>query len=170
MVGELVSQHLGVFRADAVKGVAFERNVDDAAGGFLGAGQIQKRQLERDRAVEIVQEITPAVKDGGFILVLIELVVDIRILQGFGVVTVIYPADAVRPHSLIRNAVLRGFLLAVCPPCLDDGGLNRLLFCAGQFSFGQSRVPPCLKNSAVRERNKSCWCDKVSVSDAGTRR
>ncbi len=59
-----------------------------------------------DTGIEIVQEIAPTFKDRGLILVLRQLIVDILKLNSLGVVLLRYPADAVRPHPLIRNGSL----------------------------------------------------------------
>ena len=67
---QLVLQHGHVFDADAVKIVPLERDVDGAGKGFLRCCKVQKRQLKLNRAVEVVEEIAPALEDRGFILVL----------------------------------------------------------------------------------------------------
>ena len=41
------------------------------------AARFKKGQLETDGAVKVVEEIAPAFKDGGLVLVLAELVVDV---------------------------------------------------------------------------------------------
>ena len=67
---QLVLQHGHVFDADAVKIVPLERDVDGAGKGFLRCCKVQKRQLKLNRAVEVVEEIAPALENRGFILVL----------------------------------------------------------------------------------------------------
>ena len=67
---QLVLQHGHVFDADAVKIVPLERDVDGAGKGFLRCCKVQKRQLKLNRAVEVVEEITPALEDRCFVLVL----------------------------------------------------------------------------------------------------
>ena len=52
------------------------------------AARFKKRQLKLNRAVEVVEEIAPALEDRGFILVLRKLIVDVLKLNGFCVVTV----------------------------------------------------------------------------------
>ena len=59
-----------------------------------------------DTGIKVVQEIAPAFKDRGLILILRQLIVDILKLNSLGVVLLRYPADAVRPHPLIRNGSL----------------------------------------------------------------
>ena len=67
---QLVLQHGHVLDTDAVKIVPLERDVDGAGKGFLRCCKVQKRQLKLNRAVEVVEEIAPALEDRGFILVL----------------------------------------------------------------------------------------------------
>ena len=63
------------------------------------------------RTVKIVQEFTPALEDGCFIVILVELIVDVLKANGFGIKLVCDPANTIRPHSLIRNTVLCGLPL-----------------------------------------------------------
>ena len=74
--GQLILQHCGVFFADTVKGVPLGRDENGVSKGLLRCRKIQKRQLEMNRAVEIIEEITPALKDRGLIFILGELIVD----------------------------------------------------------------------------------------------
>ena len=67
---QLVLQHGHVLDTDAVKIVPLERDVDGAGKGFLRCCKVQKRQLKLNRAVEVVEEIAPALENRGFILVL----------------------------------------------------------------------------------------------------
>src|SRR5699024_11127632 len=67
---QLVLQHGGILRPNAVKIIALEGDVDGAGEGFLGGHEVQKRQLELNRAVEVVEKITPALKNRGLVLVL----------------------------------------------------------------------------------------------------
>ena len=50
-----------------------------------------------NRAVKIIEEITPTIKDCRLIFVLGELIVDVLKLNGLCVVAVRYAADPVRP-------------------------------------------------------------------------
>ena len=104
--GQLVLQHGGVLHPDAVKIVSLERDGDSAGKGLLGGRQVQKGQLKPDGTVEVIEEITPALKDCGFVLILRELVVDVLELDGLGVVAVCHTADTVRPHLFIGDTVL----------------------------------------------------------------
>ena len=67
---QLVLQHGGVLHPDAVKIVPLKGDVDGAGKDFLRCCKVQKRQLKLNRAVEVVEEIAPALEDRGFILVL----------------------------------------------------------------------------------------------------
>ena len=52
------------------KSSPWRRNVDGAGKGLLGGRQVQKGQLELNGAVEVVEEIAPALKDRRLVLVL----------------------------------------------------------------------------------------------------
>ena len=60
-----------------------------------------------DAGIEEVQEGAPFLKDGGLVLLLGQLVVDILELDCLGVVPIRDTADTVREHSLKRNRLLR---------------------------------------------------------------
>ena len=59
-----------------------------------------------DRAVEKVEKTAPFLKNGGLILLLRQLIVDILILDGAGVVAGTDTAGAVLKHPLKRDALL----------------------------------------------------------------
>ena len=86
--GQLILQHRGVFLTDTVKSVPLGRDGNGIGKSLLRCRKVQKRQLEVDRAVEVVEEITPAFKDCGLIFILGELVVDVLKLNGLCVVAV----------------------------------------------------------------------------------
>ena len=114
---------------------------------------------------------TPRFKDCGFVLVLRKLVVDVLILDGLGVARIGHTADTVRPHTLIRDAVLRRFFFLIRPvrPC--DGGLDLFSFGAGQFLFyGQFDTPPGLIGFAAPGRHRNCWSYRVAASVFGNTR
>lgn len=93
------------------------------------------RKLKADGAVEVVEEVAPAFKDGCFILVLRKLVVNVLVLDRLGVKGIGDTADAVREHPLIRDAVLRRKLLFIGLVRPGDGGLDLLSLGASQFSL-----------------------------------
>ena len=122
-------------------------------------------------AVKVVQEIAPRLKDGGLVLILRELVVDVLILDRFGVARVGHTADAVRPHTLIRDAVLRRFFFLIRSVRSCDGGFDLFSFGAGQlFLFGQFDTPPGLTGFAAPERHKNCWSYTDAASASGSTR
>ena len=76
----------------------------------------QEGKLKADGAVEVVEEVAPAFKDGVLILVLCQLVVNVVESDGFGVQMFLHPADTVAPHFQIWNGTLHSqplFLLAL---------------------------------------------------------
>ena len=133
---KLTLQHLRVFGADAVKIVAPGGNGHAPGKAVLRCGNIHEGKLKLDGAVKVVEEVAPAVKDGGFILVLVELIVDVLKLNGFGIGIVRHAADAVREHPLKRDAVLRRFVLFILLLGSCDCRFDLLLFGAGEFSLG----------------------------------
>ena len=98
-------------------------------------GQVEEGKLKADGAVEVVEEVAPAFKDGCFILVLRKLVVNILVLDRLGVKGISDTANAVREHPLIRDAVLRRKLLFIGLVRPGDGGLDQFSLGAGQFSL-----------------------------------
>ena len=109
-----------------VKIIPLGRDGDGPGKGFLGRGQVEEGQLEPDGAVKVVEEIAPALEDGGLILVLGQLVIDVLKLNGLGIIAAIaagHAADAVRPHPF-KGRAARLFIqrcfgldmyLQVCP-------------------------------------------------------
>ena len=181
---QLVLQHGGVLHPDTVKVIPLERNVDSTGKGLLRGRKVQKGQLKLDGAVKVVEKIAPALKDCRLVLVLRELIVDVLELDGLGVMAVCHPADAVRPHPLIGDAVLSRFFFPVRAVGAGDGGLDLLFIGTGQlfhlflinrlrglFVFSEQPVqpafdcreqchtPPCRVFPAVPERHRSCWSD-----------
>ena len=142
------------------------------------AARFKKDSWKPDGAVKVVEEVAPALEDGGFVLVLAELVVDVLELDGLGVAAIRHLADAVRPHPLIGDAVLGGGLLLFARAV---GAGNRCLdlfaFGAGQLTPGsglrlcrfglplclcreQCHTPPCRDLPAAPTRRRSCWCGR----------
>ena len=128
-------QHFRVFGPDAVKFIALGRDVDAVRIAVPAGGQVEEGKLKADGAVEVVKEVAPALKDGGFIFILRELVVNILVLDRLGVKGIGDTADAVREYPLIRDAVLRRKLLFIGLVRPGDGGLDLLSLGAGQFSL-----------------------------------
>ena len=128
-------QHFRVLSPDAVKFIALGRDVDAVRIAVPAGSQVEEGKLKADGAVEVVEEVAPAFKDGRFILVLRKLVVNILILDRLGVKGIRDTADAVREHPLIRDAVLRRKLLFIGLVRPGDGGLDQFSLGAGQFSL-----------------------------------
>jgi len=155
--------------------------------GLLRGCQVQKGQLELNGAVEVVEEIAPALEDRRFIFILRELIVDVLKLDGFGVVAACHPADTVRPHPFIGDAILSRFFLFVRAVCAGNGGFNPLSVGAGQLFlcfdrlhsfflvFSEQPVQPvfdCRKQCvtpprrdlpAAAIRHRSYWCGRGAV-------
>lgn len=131
---QLIPKHLRVLRADTVIHIAPQRNGDLPAIGFLIGGHIHEGQLEAYRGIKVVEKITPSVKDGGFIVVLRQLVVDVLELNRLGVIAFRDPADTVREHPLKGNTVLSGFMFLVLPLCPCDCGFDLPAFRSCEFS------------------------------------
>ena len=185
---QLVLQHLGVLAADVVKIIPLGRDGDGPGKGFLGRGQVEEGQLEPDGAVKVVEEIAPALEDGGLILVLGQLVIDVLKLNGLGIVAAGHAADAVRPHPFIGDAVLRGNPLLVSAAGAGNGGFDLLPIRAGELLFHrhwpfalrrsavcpvflcrkQCHTPPCRVCPAAPIRHRSCWSGR-GAAGAGER-
>ena len=135
--GKLCFEHAVIFVAHTVKGIT---GVLDKDPGLQAVGRhapIEKVQREIYGTVEVVEESGPAAEDGVFVVRFAQLIVDVLKLDGFGVMLICGPTNAVRPHLQERDAVLRGLLTAICAVCSCDGFPDRLFVCAGQRAFGQ---------------------------------
>ena len=132
----LVLQHFRILVADFIVTVIPVGNQNALLKGFRAGSQIKERKLQVNAAVEIIEEIAPALEDRRLIIVLRELIIDVLKLDGLGVILIRDAADAVRPHALIGNGVLCGMrpLLALL---LIPGHerLELLLFCARQLDL-----------------------------------
>ena len=106
-LGQLVLEHFGVFMPHIVEAIILIRDDNALLEGLRTGGQVEEGQLKVNGCVKVVEEITPAFKDAGLIIVLSQLVVDILKLNGFGVVVIRDAADTVRPHPLIWDGGLR---------------------------------------------------------------
>ena len=105
-LGKLVLQHPCVFVTNRVETIFLGRDRDGLSKGFFRCGQIDKGQLKLNRAVKVVQEITPAIEDGLLILIVRELVVDVPELNHLGVMGLRNLTDTIHSHSDIRDAIL----------------------------------------------------------------
>ena len=155
--GKLILKHFRVFSADAVKVIALKRDADAFRPVILGCGLVDERELELDRAVEIVEEIAPAVEDRGLVLVLRKLIVDVLILDRFREIVVRHAADAVRVHALEWDTVLCGKLSFVLSLGFGDCCFNLPFLGSCELPcLRQWRIPPCRENPAVQGRRRSC--------------
>ena len=129
---------------DAVVTIVLHGDVH-AVPAARAAPVVEEGKLERKAAVKVVEAGAPPVKDGRLIFGLCELVVDVLVFNGFGVIAVRYPAHPVPVHFPVREGLLGGggnvlsfreqagkallFRLSAC-------GLSALLF------VSQSAAPP----------------------------
>ena len=104
--GRLLLKHLRVLLADRVKRIPLRRNGDMLLNGFFTGGQVHKGELHMHAGRERIEDVAPALKDGGLILRLRELVIDIVKAQRPGVMRIVRPAYAVRIHALVWNGLL----------------------------------------------------------------
>ena len=170
--GELAFEHLTVLRPNTVKLIPRQRDTHRLLEVLRVSRHVHKGQLKVDGTVKEVEETAPFLKDGGLVLLLGELVVDVVELDGLGVVVVADAADAVRKHPLERDGLLggagsavipAGFLndcpdllsLRLCQTCGERGGF---CFPAPFFlRFEQWPVPPFPLGSAASGQSNSCW-------------
>ena len=143
-LGKLILQHRCIFLTNGIEIVALGRNCNTAGEAIFRCSKVQERQLELNRTVKVIQEVTPALKNSGFILILAELVVNILELDSFGIVIVAHTADTVRPHSLIRDAVLGGLFFLAGAVCPGNRSFNFLTLASCQLALGL-----CLLNCFV---------------------
>ena len=166
---KLVLEHFGVFGAYGVKLVPLRRDDDVPCVAVAGGGAVDKGELEFHGAVEVVEEIAPCVEDGGLVLVLVELVVDVLKLDGFRVVAVRHAANAVGEHPLERDAVLCGLAFLILPLRFRYGGLDLSPFGAGELGAGgQCDTPPGLICPAVPIRRRNCRSRRGAAWGAGS--
>ena len=107
-LGKLLFQHLRIFHTHIIELVVLRLDLDDLVVLAHVAFMVDERQLKADAGIEIVEEIAPAFKDGVFILVLRQLVVNVVESDSFGIQMFLHPADTVAPHFQIWNRTLHG--------------------------------------------------------------
>ena len=167
--GKLTTEHFRVFLTDVIEVIVLRGNDDALTVGVLICRHIHKRQLELNGAVKVIKKITPALKDRCFILVLIELIVDVLELDGLGEVTGFHTAHPIGEHSLKWDAVLCRLLFIILIFRSCDGGFDLLLFRPRELSFfGQYDIPPCRDFPVALKPHRSCSSDTVSVSGEGS--
>ncbi len=107
LFGDLVFQHFHILTPDAVVIVILHGDVH-AVPAARAAPVVEEGKLERKAAVKVVEAGAPPVKDGRLIFGLCELVVDVLVFNGFGVIAVRYPAHPVPVHFPVREGLLGG--------------------------------------------------------------
>ena len=105
-LGKLLAEHLRVLSTNIIKAVLLVRDADGLFKIRTVRCRVHKRQLKFDGAVEKVEKTAPFLKDGGLVLLLRQLIVDILILDGAGVVAGTDTAGAVLKHPLKRDTLL----------------------------------------------------------------
>ena len=131
---KLIFQHIRVLPADRVKSVVLRRNFDSRLCLFLSCALIDERELHRNGSVKVVEKIAPVFKNGGLIICLCKLIVNIFKDKAFTVFLFRYPANPVRVHLQVGNGLLCGVGLPVALCRLYHGG-DFFLFCAGQLTL-----------------------------------
>ena len=107
---------------------------------------IDEGKLKTDTGIEVVEEVAPAFKDGVFVLILGQLVVDVVESDGFGIQMFLHPADTVAPHFQIWNGTLHGepllffTLFGLAEELLEEAAEGQFLL---RFTFYQE----CLLSS-----------------------
>ena len=180
---KLLPEHHAVFGADIIKTVVLIRNADALFKSIRIGGHIHKGQLEMDAGIEEVQEGAPFLKNGGLVLLLSQLVVDILKLDCLGVVPICDTADTVREHPLKGNGLLgrpgnaviplgflhRSFqLLLLLPRQLFRGNRSRrscLCFSGFLFINGQFAVPPAQVRPDESGLHSSCSFGRGAPGD-----
>ena len=123
-LGKLVLQHLGILAADVIKGIRTGGNMNGLFELVDVCPLIDEGELDKDRAVEEVQEITPVLKNAGLILVLSELVVDVVETDCFRIEAAVHLADTIPAHLHIGNRLLCRHPCLLCAAslllCHDD--------------------------------------------------
>ena len=166
--GQLLTQHLAVLGPNVIKAVLLERDTDAALKVSGIGGDVYKRQLKMDRAVEEIEEGAPFLKDRRLVLLLGQLVVDVLKLDGAGVVVGAHPASPVLEHPLERDGLLgrpgRSRRLA-----LVDCGLNLLILLGRQGislflsrKGKQSHRPPVPAPPAAGAERSSLRCGRAA--------
>ena len=177
---QLLTEHLAVFLAYIIEAILPGLNLNPAFKALHISSHIHKGQLKVDGAVKEVQEAAPFLKNGSFVLLLSQLVVDVLKLNGFRVITVTDPTDAVREHPLKRDGLLCRAGNAIIPLRLFNDRANLLFLtlcqCVRQshsagfclfFSAFQSKqyaVPPVLPTPAASAPHSNCWSDRGGLS------
>ena len=105
-LGKLLAEHLRVLSTNIIKAVLLVRDADGLFKVCAVRGSVHKGKFKVDARIKEVEERTPFLKNGGLVLLLRQLIIDVLILDGTGVVAGAHPAGAVLKHPLKRDALL----------------------------------------------------------------
>ena len=107
-LGKLLPQHLAVLGSHIIKAILLVRDADALFKlGAVGC-HVHKGQFKFDAGIKEVQKTAPFLKNGGLVLLLGELIIDVLILDGAGVVVGLHPAGAILKHPLHGDGLLGG--------------------------------------------------------------
>ena len=106
--GKLLAQHLAVLSTNIVKAVLLERNANTLFK--LGAVRchVHEGQFKFDAGIKEVQKTAPFLKNRSLILLLRQLIIDVLILDGAGVIVCFPPTGAILKHPLHGDGLLGG--------------------------------------------------------------
>ena len=74
---KLIFQHIRIFVADRIKSVVLRRDMDSTFGFAAAPTLIDERKLHLYACVKVVEEIAPVFKNGGLIVCLCKLIIDV---------------------------------------------------------------------------------------------
>jgi len=152
-LGKLLTQHLRILGANIVKAIFLVRDADALLKLCAVRCHVHKGQFKLDAGIEEVQETAPFLENGGLVLLLGELIIDVLILDSAGVVVGFYPAGAILEHPLHGDGLL----------CCPGNSRLRRLFLAALIGLFPKRHWLTLLSSKSRS---SCWSYKVESSGA----
>ena len=130
--GELFLQHTGILSSDVVELIILLRNIDLLLELIDIRSLVDEGELNKDGAVEVIEEVTPILKDCCLVLILSKLVVDVVISDGLGVEAAVHLADTVTAHLHIGDRLLRGLADFLCLLVLFLLQDDFLLFLSGK--------------------------------------
>ena len=178
---QLLAEHLAVFLTYIIEAILAGLNLNPAFKALHISSHIHKGQLKVDGAIKEVQEAAPFLKNRSLVLLLSQLIVDVLKLNGFRVIAITYPADAVRKHPLKRDGLLCRAGNAIIPLRFFNDRANLLFlplcqsvrqshsagFCLffSAFQSKQYAVPPVLPTPAASALHSNCWSDRAGLSD-----
>jgi hypothetical protein len=162
-LGKLLAQHLRILRTHIIETVLLERNTDALFKlGAVGC-HVHKGQFKLDAGIEEVQKTAPFLENGGLILLLGKLIIDVLILDGTGVVVGLHTAGAILEHPLHGDGLLGGpghRRLCFLPALLRRLGLTVLTGLFPKWDHGS-----CLPSS---KSHSSCWSCRGESSGGQT--